>query len=42
MRRTLAIVVCTALALTGCKAKEMVEKASIEKDLKNRGTVDLM
>jgi len=42
MRRTLAIVVFTALALTGCKAKEMMEKASIEKDLKNRGTVDLM
>lgn len=42
MRRTLAVVVCAALALTGCKAKEAMEKASIEKDLQKRGTVDLM
>ena len=39
MRRTLAVVVCTALALAGCKARE---KASIQQDLQKRGTVDLM
>jgi len=42
MRRTLAVVVCAALALTGCKAKEAMEKASIQQDLQKRGTVDLM
>ena len=42
MRKALAVVVFTSIALTGCKAKEMMEKASIEKDLKNRGTIDLM
>lgn len=39
MRRTLAVVVCTALALAGCKARE---KASIQQDLQKRGTMDLM
>jgi hypothetical protein len=42
MRRTLAVVVCAALALTGCKAKEAMDKASIQQDLEKRGTVDLM
>src|SRR5436305_4338737 len=42
MRRTLVVVVCAALALTGCKAKEAMEKASIQQDLQKRGTVDLM
>jgi uncharacterized protein YdbL (DUF1318 family) len=42
MRRTLAVVVCAALALTGCKAKEAMNKASIQQDLEKRGTVDLM
>ena len=40
MRRALAVVVCTALTLCGCKAKE--DKASIAQDLQKRGTVDLM
>jgi hypothetical protein len=34
--------VCAALALTGCKAKEAMDKASIQQDLEKRGTVDLM
>jgi len=42
MRRTLAVVVCAALSLTGCKAKEAMDKASIQQDLEKRGTVDLM
>lgn len=42
MRRTLAVVVCMAFALSGCKAKEAMDKASIQQDLQKRGTVDLM
>jgi hypothetical protein len=38
MRRTLAVLVCTALALGCQKAKE----ASIKADLEKRGTIDLM
>jgi len=39
MRKTLAVVVCTALALTAChKAKE----EAIKSDLEKRGTIDLM
>jgi hypothetical protein len=42
MRRTLPVVLCLGLALTGCKAKELAEKAAISKDLDKRGTTDLM
>lgn len=42
MRRSLILVVCLVLALAGCKAKELVDKASISKDLEKRGTTDLM
>ena len=42
MSRTLPVVLCLSLALGGCKAKEMLDKADISKDLKNRGTTDLM
>jgi hypothetical protein len=40
MQRMIAVVICTGLALAGCKAKE--DKASIAQDLQKRGTVDLM
>jgi hypothetical protein len=42
MRRTLAVSLCLSLALVGCKAKELADKAGIAKDLKERGTTDLM
>ena len=42
MKRSLSILLLTLVALTGCKAKEMADKASIAKDLKERGTTDLM
>lgn len=42
MRRTLAVSLCLSLALVGCKAKELADKAAISKDLKERGTTDLM
>lgn len=42
MRRTLMAVLCLTIALAGCKAKELVEKASISKGLAKRGTTDLM
>lgn len=42
MRRTAAIMLCLSVALAGCKAKELAEKASISKDLEKRGTTDLM
>ncbi|MBV8517059.1 MAG: hypothetical protein JO197_06590 [Acidobacteria bacterium] len=42
MRRTIPVVLCLGLALAGCKAKELAEKASISKDLDKRGTTDLM
>ena len=43
MRRTLPIIALTlSVALIGCRAKEMAEKAGIAKDLHSRGTVDLM
>ena len=42
MRRTLAVMFCLSLALVGCKAKELADKASISKDLEKRGTTDLM
>jgi ribosomal protein S17E len=42
MRRTSAALLCLTIALTGCKAKELAEKAAISKDLDKRGTTDLM
>jgi len=42
MKRTLSIALCLSLALVGCKAKEMADKANISKDLNDRGTTDLM
>lgn len=33
---------CLSLALVGCKAKELADKAAISKDLEKRGTTDLM
>lgn len=41
MRRTL-IILTLSLALAGCKAKELADKAAIAKDLQKRGTTDLM
>ena len=42
MHRSLAVMLCLSLALAGCKAKELVDKAAISKDLDKRGTTDLM
>lgn len=42
MRRTLPIALCLTLALAGCKAKELADKAAISKDLDKVGTTDLM
>ena len=42
MRRTLSVSLFLTLALFGCRAKELADKASIAHDLKNRGTIDLM
>jgi hypothetical protein len=42
MRRIPAVTLCLTLALIGCKAKELAEKASISRDLDKRGTTDLM
>lgn len=42
MRRSLLLMLCLCVALAGCKAKELAEKASISEDLKERGTTELM
>ena len=42
MRRTLPLMLCLSLALAGCKAKELADKADISKDLEKRGTKELM
>jgi hypothetical protein len=42
MTRKLAVLFCITLALFGCKAKELADKAAIAKDLQSRGTTDLM
>ncbi len=42
MRRTLLAGLCLTIALTGCRAKELAEKASIARDLQKVGTTDLM
>jgi len=40
--RSLTLMLCLSLALAGCKAKELADKADISKDLDKRGTTDLM
>jgi hypothetical protein len=42
MHRSLVVMLCLSLALAGCKAKELADKDAISKDLKERGTTDLM
>lgn len=42
MRRNTIVLLCLSLALIGCKAKELADKASIAEDLQKRGTTDLM
>ncbi|MGN6182579.1 MAG: hypothetical protein ACTHQM_02880 [Thermoanaerobaculia bacterium] len=42
MRRTAVVMLCLSVALAGCKAKELADKAAISKDLEKRGTTDLM
>jgi hypothetical protein len=42
MRRSLSLLFALSLVLAGCKAKELVDKASISKDLQKRGTTELM
>jgi len=42
MRRSLSLLAVLVLVLTGCKAKELADKAAIAKDLQKRGTTDLM
>lgn len=42
MRRSLILMLSLSLALVGCKAKELADQAAISKDLKQRGTTDLM
>jgi hypothetical protein len=42
MKRTLALTLTLGLLLTGCKAKEAMDKADIAKDLDKHGTTDLL
>ena len=42
MRRILPAVLCLGVVLSGCKAKEMMDKAAVKQDLEKRGTTDLM
>jgi len=42
MRRSLLLMLCLSVALAGCKAKELAEKADISNDLKKVGTTELM
>jgi len=42
MRKTIVVLSLSLIALTGCKAKELADKAAISHDLDKRGTVDLM
>ncbi len=41
MRRMLPVLLTLSVVFAGCKAKEAMDKAAIEKDLKNRGVMDL-
>ena len=42
MRRILPAVLCVAVVLAGCRAKEAMDKAAVAHDLEKRGTTDLM
>ncbi len=42
MRRILPVVLALSVAMMGCKAKEILDKASVAGDLHKRGTMDLM
>jgi hypothetical protein len=42
MRRFTPAILALAVVLSGCKVKELADKANIAKDLDKRGTVDLM
>lgn len=42
MRRILPAVLCAAVALAGCRAKEAMDKMAVKQDLEKRGTTDLM
>ena len=42
MRRTFAAVLCLTFALSGCKAKEALDAASIAEELQDKGTTELM
>lgn len=42
MRRILLAALAVSVLLAGCKAKEAMDKASIQSDLQKRGTTDLM
>lgn len=42
MRRSFSALLLVCVALSGCKAKEAFDKATIANDLDKRGTVDLM
>ncbi len=42
MRRILPALLCLAVVLAGCRAKEAMDKASVAQDLQKRGTTDLM
>jgi hypothetical protein len=42
MRRTLLAGLCLTIALSGCKAKEALDKLAISKDLAKNGTTDLI
>ena len=42
MPRIPLFIVCVSLALAGCKAKELADKAAVSRDLDKRGTLDLM
>lgn len=42
MRRILPALLCLAVVLAGCRAKEAMDKASVAHDLQKRGTTDLM
>ena len=42
MHRTLLAGLCLVVALAGCRAKELADKAGISRDLEKHGTTDLM
>jgi hypothetical protein len=42
MRRTFTTILALSLVFAGCKAKELLDKSSIQNDLDKRGTIDLM